>query len=78
MTLRTHKIKVKYEGGYADDHRLPLYDGTTSVLGVAQALQIAVHAYMTDEVVSRATALRGAKMFIKPAQKVVFFLNWLH
>jgi len=54
---------------------LPLYDGTTSILGVAQALQIAVHAYMTDEVTSRATALRGARMFIRPAQRGSFLFE---
>lgn len=73
--LRTHRVKVRYQGGAADDHRLPLYDGTTSILGIAQALQIAVHAYMTDEVVSRATALRGAKMFIKPTQRGSFLFE---
>lgn len=74
-SIRKHKIKIRYEGGVADDNELPLYDGATSILGVSQALQIAVHAYMTDEVVSRATALRGAKMFIKPAQRGSFLFE---
>lgn len=67
--IRKRRIKIRYTGGDADEHMLPLYDGTTSILGISQALQLVVHAYINDEVVSRATALRGARMYIKPAQQ---------
>ncbi|UWQ08850.1 DUF7946 domain-containing protein [Aliiroseovarius crassostreae] len=68
VVLAEHKIKVRYLGGSAENNVLPLYDGTTSIQGVGQALQIATHAYLTGEVVSRATAMKGARMFLRPTR----------
>jgi len=70
--LARHKFKIRYEGGSANEHFLPLYDGTTSIQGVSQALQIATHAFMTGEVVSRATALKTASFRLKPARQGSF------
>ncbi len=70
-----HKFKIKYEGGLAEESILPLYDGTASIQGVGQALQIATHAFMTGEVVSRATALRGAKFQMRPARQGSFIVE---
>lgn len=72
VELAKHRIKVTYRGGLADQNALPSYDGATSIDGVVRALQITTHAYMTGEVVSRATALRGASMLIKPARQGSF------
>lgn len=58
-------LKLRFSGGDADEHRLELYDGTNSFHGFAQALQIATHAYLNREVVSRATALKGATFYLK-------------
>lgn len=63
--IREFGLKLRFSGGDADNHRLELYDGTNSFHGFAQALQIATHAYLNHEVVSRATALKGATFYIK-------------
>lgn len=73
--LAQHRIKVRYTGGLADDSVLPAYDGATSIDGITRAIHIATHAYMTGEVVSRATALRGASLLIKPARQGSFIFE---
>lgn len=66
VTLAAHGLRLRYRGGSADQGTLELYDGTASMHGFAQSLQVATHAYLNDEIVSRATALRGAQFLIKP------------
>ncbi|WP_152522658.1 DUF7946 domain-containing protein [Sphingobium ummariense] len=56
-------LKLRFSGPTVEKHGLDLYDGATSFYGFAQALQIATHAYMTGEIVSRATAMKGAEMY---------------
>ncbi|SLN28619.1 hypothetical protein ROA7450_01188 [Roseovarius albus] len=73
--LAQHKIKIRYTGGLADQNTLPAYDGATSIDGITRALHIATHAYMTGEVVSRATALRGASLVLKPARPGSFIFE---
>lgn len=70
--LAEHRIKIKYTGGLADQNSLPAYDGATSIDGITRAISIATHAYMTGEVVSRATALRNASLILKPARQGSF------
>lgn len=76
MVLATHRLRLRYTGGLAEENQLDLYDGTTSLQGFAQSLQIATHAYLNNEIVTRATALRGAKLFVRPPRSgsVVFDL----
>lgn len=56
-------IKLRFSGESVEKNGLDLYDGATSFYGFSQALQIAVHAYTTGEIVSRATAMKGAEMY---------------
>ena len=70
--LAEHKLKVRYEGGLADQNALPGYDGVTSIDGITRAVHIVLHAYMTGEVISRATALKNASVLIKPARQGSF------
>jgi hypothetical protein len=56
----------------ADQNALPGYDGAASINGITRAFHIATHAYMKGEVVSRATALKGASVQIKPARQGSF------
>ncbi|MFG1342103.1 DUF7946 domain-containing protein [Xanthobacter autotrophicus] len=56
-------LKLRYCGETVNEKGLDLYDGATSFQGFSQALQIVVHAYLRNEVVSRATALKGAEIF---------------
>lgn len=73
--LAEHKLRVKYDGGYADKNALPGYDGATSIDGVTRAVHIALHAYMTGEVTTRATALRNASILMKPARQGSFVFD---
>ncbi|WP_137151005.1 hypothetical protein [Devosia sp. FKR38] len=70
--LAEHKIKIRYEGGLADENALPGYDGAVSIDGITRAVHIALHAYMTGEVTSRATALKRASIQIRPARQGSF------
>lgn len=70
-----HKLRVRYTGGLADANSLPGYDGVTSIDGITRAIHIATHAYMTGEVVSRATALKGASIVLKPARQGSFIFD---
>lgn len=56
-------LKLRFSGPTVERNGLDLYDGATSFYGFAQALQIAVHTYRTGEIVSRATAMKGAEMY---------------
>ena len=77
VTMASHRIRVRYEGGLADKNSLPGYDGSTSIDGITRAIHIATHAYMTGEVVSRATALKGASIHLKPARQGSFIFELL-
>lgn len=61
-------LKARYNGGIAADGRLPLYDGTSSIQGIAQAVQIATHALVTEKIVTRATAARSAEFYLLPSR----------
>jgi hypothetical protein len=76
-TLISHRIRIRYQGGTADNQELELYDGTTSIHGFAQALQITTHAYLHNEIVTRATALRGARYFLRPAKPGSFISEFV-
>lgn len=75
VVLASHLIKISYHGGVADENELPLYDGTASIHGVAQSLQIATHAYLNEEIVGRATALHGASFLIRPPRRGSFIME---
>lgn len=55
-------LKLRFSGRTVEKYGVDLYDGSASFHGFAQALQIATHAYLNDEVVSKATALKGASL----------------
>ncbi|WP_423212039.1 hypothetical protein [Paracoccus yeei] len=73
--LAEHRIRIKYEGGLADQNYLPGYDGATSIDGITRAFHIITHAYMTGEVVGRATALKNATILLKPARQGSFIFD---
>lgn len=70
----TFKLRLRFSGHEIDQNGLDFYDGTYSLQGFAQALQIAIHAGLNRQIVSRATALRNAKIKIFPPTRgsVVF------
>jgi len=75
VTLAKHKLRIRYQGGMADQNSLPGYDGVTSIDGITRAIHIATHAYMTGEAVSRATALKRASIVLKPARQGSFIFE---
>jgi hypothetical protein len=73
--MRDIKISIHYSGGEADNNRLELYDGTLSFHGVAQSLQIALHALLNGEIVSRATALKNSTLYVTKTRKESFIFE---
>ncbi|TWI32865.1 hypothetical protein [Paracoccus sulfuroxidans] len=73
--IAEHRLKITYTGGLADQNSLPAYDGATSIDGMTRAIHIIMHAYMTGEVVTRATALKGASILLKPARQGSFIYD---
>lgn len=73
--MQTFELKLRYKTEHLDGRALDAYDGSTSILGFSQAAQIALHAYLNGEVVSRAPALKGAKLFIRPPREGSFLLQ---
>lgn len=76
-TRNQHLLRFNYRGGVADKNVLPGYDGATSIDGITRAIHIATHAYMTGEIVSRATALKGASIMLKPPRRGSFIFELL-
>jgi hypothetical protein len=75
VVIAQHKIRVRYEGGLADENSLPGYDGVTSIDGITRAIHIATNAYMTGVVETRATALKRASIVLKPARQGSFVFD---
>jgi len=69
------RFKIRYDGGIADRHVLPGYDGATSIDGMTRAFHIALNAYMTGEAKGRATVLNNAKIYIKPPARGSFIFE---
>lgn len=73
--LADHRLRIRYEGGLADKNYLPGYDGATSIDGITRAVHIALHAYMTGEATTRATALKNSSILLKPARQGSFIFD---
>lgn len=65
-------LKLKYEGGDANDNRLNFYDGAQSLFGIAKSIQISTHFLINLEIIKRSTALSGASVYILPSKKGSF------
>lgn len=76
MTEQSFGLRLKFEGGDADENHLDAYDGSLSLHGFAQALQIATHAYANRDLTHVATSLKGAKVFMKPAKQGSFIADF--
>jgi len=72
--MQRFAMKLRFSGASVEQSGLDLYDGATSFYGFSQAIPIVVHAYMNNEVVSRGTALKGAKVYFgSPRRGSVIF-----
>lgn len=67
-------LKLRFKGGNIDEEGLSLYDGSQSFHGFARAIQLTTHAFLNDETVMRATALKGAALtFSSPRRGSILF-----
>lgn len=67
-------LKLRFKGQDEEVNALDLYDGSASFHGFAKALQIVAHAYLNDEITTRATALKGGSLsFGAPRRGSVLF-----
>lgn len=67
-------FKLRFKGEEVDKDGLDLYDGSASFHGFARALQLVTHAYLNDETVMRATALKGGTLsFGSPRRGSILF-----
>lgn len=62
--LLSFPLRVRFTGKHADQHRVEAHAGSTSLLGLSRAIQIATKAYLNQTAVSRATALHDADIFL--------------
>lgn len=64
------KIKFKFDGGDADEHKLDLYDAGVAIHGLARSLAISLHAFLNDgEIRSKVNKIDGATLYISPSRK---------
>lgn len=76
MVEESFGLRLHFSGGDADNHMLDAYDGTSSLYGFAQALQIATNAYINHDVTNYSTALKNAKVFMRPARQGSFITDF--
>lgn len=68
--MKQIQIKLSYQGGDADLHRLDMYDASVSLHGFARAIAITTHALLNDgDVKRKGNRATGAKIFVSPPQK---------
>lgn len=68
--MKQIQIKLSYQGGDADLHRLDMYDASVSLHGFARAIAITTHALLNDgDVKRKGNRVTGAKIFVSPPQK---------
>ncbi|MBY7704251.1 hypothetical protein JIY74_28830 [Vibrio harveyi] len=68
--MKQIQIKLSYNGGDADLHRLDMYDASMSLHGFARAIAITTHALLNDgDVKRKGNRASGAKIYVSPPQK---------
>lgn len=76
MIEESFSLRLRFKGGDADNNELDAYDGSVSLHGFAQALQIATQAYVNKDITNVATALKGAKVYMRPARQGSFVTDF--
>lgn len=56
-------FKLTFKGGVYDNNVSDLYDGVEALDGFSKMLHISTHAYINEDVIRKATALKGAKIY---------------
>lgn len=60
------ELTLSYSGANSDNHELDLYDAGRALVGFQRSLALTVHAIINDEVITKATNLKGARIFSVP------------
>lgn len=66
------EVKTTYEGGKFDEGLSDLYDGSKSLNGFARAISIVAHAYVNEEVIYKAPAMKGVRIYRTASRKGSF------
>ncbi|MGP9768153.1 DUF7946 domain-containing protein [Halomonas sp. AOP13-D3-9] len=66
------EIKTTYEGGMYDEGLSDLYDGSKSLNGFSRAISIVAHVLVNEEVIYKATAMKGIVIYRKASRKGSF------
>lgn len=73
MPVMNATMKLHYHGGTAEEGLLDLYDAGNSITGMARALAITTHCYISrGEIRRRAAGIEGAKLYIYPSRRGSF------
>lgn len=63
-----YPIWLSYEGEAADDYLIDLYDFSVALRGFERGLALTSHFALNNQVITQATALRGAKILASPPE----------
>lgn len=74
MIEKQARINIRYIGGEADNHRLDLYDASTSLLGISKALAITTQAVITrgKDIRVKGANIPDVKFYLHPPKKGSF------
>lgn len=74
MIDREVKLIIRYVGGEAESNKLDLYNASTSMLGLAKALNITTQALITKgkDIRSKGAKIPDVKLFLHPPKKGSF------
>jgi len=74
MQEKEVRINIRYIGGEADEHKLDLYNASTSLLGISKALAISTQAVISqgNDIRIKAAKIPDVQFFLHPPKKGSF------
>ena len=66
---------LSYTGNSADSNEIDLYDVAKALHGFQRTLALTTHLILNDEIITHATALKGAKIYTFPAEEGSWNIN---
>src|ERR1700709_1118781 len=61
-------ISISYSGRSADNNALDLYDAGQALVGFHRSLALTAHLVLNNQIITQATALKGAQILSMPPQ----------
>lgn len=65
-------VELKYDGADAEHSEISLYDLSQALYGFERSLALTTHLVLNNEVITQATALRGAQIIARPPKEGSF------